>query len=119
MRKAVALLGYVLGFVVVVAVAYPGATLAITGLSILVITQGVPTAAIALIFGCVCLGAAYMWARPVVRTLAAVRRRWSHLIFEMWKLREHRRHVRQSESHVRTTVTDSVADRRSPGNEDR
>lgn len=115
MRKVLTFLGHA----VAIAIAYPGASLLVVVLMILLITQGIASAITALVVIAVAVGAAHVWTRPLVRTLTGVRRRWTHLVFEMWKLRQHRRHIQQSEQRVRTTVTDSVADRATSEGDDR
>lgn len=115
MRKVLSLLGHA----VAIAIAYPGASLLTIVLMILLITQGITSAIAALVVIAIAIGAAHVWARPLVRTLTGGRRRWTHLVFEMWKLREHRRQIQQSESRVRTTVSDSVANRQSLREDDR
>lgn len=107
MNKTIRIVCYAL----LAAIAFPHISLLIILLMSLLITQGVLVTLTSTIAIFLLVLGAYTWLSPLMRVVSSVRRRWTHFIWELWKLNEQKRTIRHSENRVRTTVTDSTTDR--------
>lgn len=89
--------------ILAVIVAYPWAVVTVPILVIGMIRNPEPTTMLVVVLVAVILGAMIV-VPGLVRFVVRVQRAWTRLVFEVWKLIETKRTIKQSEKRMRETV---------------